>query len=121
MDGNISFILECLEHREAIFTTKFQSITYFLPKEAEAANWPTDVAELSRRFPFVKIKYGLPQTTDTFENERPKLWIIDELLSKEVCKSPEMERLFSRDSHHQDITVMFSVSNAYAARFHWAG
>lgn len=110
MCGKTTFIMECLQYVDAVFTTKFHTITYYLPKEA-AYSKDSLAPKLRTHFPSIRIEYGLPQPSDAFTNPLPKLWIIDDQM-KEISNSPELEKVFTRDSHHENVTLMFTVSNA---------
>lgn len=109
MSGKTTFIMNCLEHQESVFTRKFHTITYFLPKEAAFTN-DSFATELKKRFPNVTVEYGLPEVSRAFTSSLPKLWIIDDQM-KEIGNAPELDSLFTRTSHHEDVSVMFTVSN----------
>src|SRR5512132_4009387 len=79
--GKTCWILECLKHREQLFTSKFDSITYFLPERSSYSK-DSVIKDLKNKFPTIKIRMGLPSITEGFSDSLPKLWIIDDQMTE---------------------------------------
>lgn len=109
--GKTSFILQCLKYQDKVFSTKFESITYFLPAETSYAKEPF-VRMLETKYSNVRVHFGLPEYSHIFGSNLPKMFIIDDQMT-ETASSSIMEKIFTRDSHHQNITVLFVAQNYF--------
>lgn len=94
-----------------MFSTKFEQIIYFLPSQSSTSQ-DNFARVLREKFPPVKVHYGLPEYSHIFASKLPKLFIIDDQMT-EAASSNIMETLFTRDSHHENITVIFVVQNYF--------
>ena len=62
--------------------------------------------------PHVKFIHGLPETFDQFYGPRHNLVIIDDL-QDEVSNSKAVEQLFTRESHHRNVSVVYINQNLF--------
>ncbi len=71
--------------------------------------------DLERDIPSFTLHQGLPNRSeiDEFADGQQGLIVLDDLMHI-VVENPEMELLFTRGCHHQNISVIFVVQNLYS-------
>ena len=66
--------------------------------------------------PRINLKFleGLPSEnfSDEFADKKPRILIIDDLMS-EICNSDKLSNLFTRGSHHLNISIFFLTQNLF--------
>ena len=60
----------------------------------------------------VEFFEGLPDAFEQFADDKHNLIIIDDL-QDEVCKSKAVENLFTRESHHKNLSVIYITQNIF--------
>ena len=112
--GKSFFARSLIEHRKDIFTSDFDKIIYVIPKHA-SVNRSEFLDSLKTIYPSIIIIEGFKEAMATsnfaFDN-LPKLLILDDLIS-ELMKAPEFLDRLIKDSHHSNITVIFSSQYLY--------
>ena len=64
------------------------------------------------QIPHVEFVYGLPESFEQFCGSQHNLIIIDDL-QDEVAHSKAVEQLFTRDSHHRNVSVVYINQNLF--------
>jgi len=78
MCGKTTFVLNCLEHRKYVFSTGFNEIVYFLPRQSQYSN-DSLLQKLRNLVPTIRIQFGLPEEKDILVgSQMPRLFIIDD-------------------------------------------
>lgn len=106
--GKTYFVRRILENSHRMMSTEPNSILY-----CYGSFQPTyDLME--REFNNISFMEGLPTKSDidNLAKNGHSLIVLDDLMN-EVNNSPEMQRLFTQYSHHQNISVIFVSQNIY--------
>jgi len=114
MSGKSEFIVKLIQHREQMFNVKFDQIFYCEPENLVLR--PNPIYEKIRvSFPDCRLVVGLPQISKLHLNidTNHKLVVIDDLMES-FLQSPEMVQLLSVDTHHFNISVIFTLQNVFA-------
>lgn len=64
------------------------------------------------QMPNVTFIHGLPETFEQFHGSQHNLIVIDDL-QDEVANSKAVEQLFTRDSHHRNLSVVYINQNLF--------
>lgn len=92
--------------RDEMFDVPPKHVKYFYGVWQDAFEEMTDYN--------VEFIHGLPANIEDHSGGKEHtLWVIDDLMS-DVMKNKEMEELFTRGSHHYNISVIFIVQNLFA-------
>lgn len=101
--GKTEFIKKCLRYAEEVFDTKFDRILIYF------GEWQPAYMELGKG---IEFKEGLPQSTDYSNDiDKTKLIIVDDLMRE--ASSNVMVDLFTKGSHHKNLSVMFITQNVF--------
>jgi adenosyl cobinamide kinase/adenosyl cobinamide phosphate guanylyltransferase len=111
--GKSSFILELLKHRNELFSTSFARIIYFVPSNNIDAHQEF-IQKLKTVYPDLEIQTDLPKLSDIKGDRLSKLFIMDDLMNV-VFNHPMMEEVFSQNSHHQNLSIIFTTQNYFAS------
>lgn len=99
--GKTEWVKKLIQHREFLFGMVPEKIIYFYGIWQEGFKDMSDVI-------FVE---GLPKDIESYANrDSSALWIIDDLMA-EVRNNREAELLFTRGSHHLNLTVVYINQN----------
>lgn len=98
--GKTTFIKKFLSERNDLIDTRIDEIIYCLPEEQV----------VDESIPFTKLYRGVPEIS-MFKDLRPRIVILDDLLS---CVDGNVVELFTRGSHHFNLSVMFVVQNLFS-------
>jgi hypothetical protein len=112
--GKSEFIFSLVKFREDIFTTKFHRIIFCEPHRSTSKS--TDFFQrLKNEFPTIEQHFGLPnmQLLNLEFNTLPCLILIDDLM-KELLSSEAMFDLVTKQVHHNNLSVCFTLQNYYA-------
>lgn len=105
--------MEFLKHRDQLFTTRFARIIYFIP----SANFDAHqefIRKLKVVYPEIEIQTDVPKMNDIKGDRLPKLFIMDDLMNV-VFNHPLMEETFSQNSHHHNLSIIFTTQNYFAS------
>lgn len=97
--GKSTFIKKFLHERNFLVDTEIYEIIYCLP----------DDQIVDESIPFDRVHRGLPDI-NMFKDLRPRIVIIDDLMTE---IDSNVVQLFSRGSHHFNISVMFVLQNVF--------
>lgn len=97
--GKTSFIKQFLREKNELIDNYIQEVIYCLPEEQV----------VDRSIPFTKIHRGIPHIS-MFKDLKPRIVILDDLLSS---VNTTVVELFTRGSHHFNISVIFVVQNLF--------
>jgi hypothetical protein len=112
--GKSEFIVQLIEHREKLFTSKFVRIIYCQPESLAHMN-NTFFQRIKNNFPNAELHIGLPNISklNLDLNTLPSLLIIDDLMN-EFLDSPSMVELLSVQVHHFNLSTIFTLQNFFA-------
>jgi hypothetical protein len=112
--GKSEFILQLIEHREKLFSSKFVRIIYCQPELLGHSN-NDFFHRLKSFYPQAELNFGLPKISklNLDINTLPYLVIIDDLMM-ELLDSPAMVDLLSIQVHHFNISIIFTLQNYFA-------
>lgn len=98
--GKTTFIKNFLNERHALIDTSIEDVIYCLPEEQA----------VDHSIPFTKLYRGVPEMS-MFKDLTPRILILDDLLSSVDTNVVE---LFTRGSHHYNLSVIFIVQNLFS-------
>ena len=106
--GKTSFVRRLLAHKDEMFEPIPNEVLYCYSVYQDV------FAEMERAMPFIRFHQGLPNENDIndFSDKTNKLLIVDDLMTK-IVKSPDMEDLFTKNSHHKNISVCYINQNIF--------
>lgn len=99
--GKTYFVRELLKHAEEIIYPCPERIIWFAGEHQEGLNLP----------PNVEVRENFTGLSD-IEGGLPTLIILDDLM-EEVGDSQEVVKMFTKGSHHKNISVIFIVQNLF--------
>ena len=111
--GKSTLILDLLKHRNELFTTSFSRVIYFVPSNNLEAHQDF-IQKLKSVYPHIEIQTDLPKMSDIKGDKLSKLFIMDDLMNI-VFNHPLMEETFSQNSHHQNLSIIFTTQNYFAS------
>lgn len=97
--GKSFFIKRFLEDRHQLISPKIEDVIYCVPEGQKA----------DASIPFTHLHEGIPDS-DSFKDGRPRLIILDDLMRE---ANGNVIDLFTKGSHHQNISVMFVTQNFF--------
>lgn len=97
--GKTTFIKKFLRDRFELIEARIEEVVYCLPEEQV----------VDESIPYTKLHRGVPEIS-MFSDLKPRIVILDDLLSS--VNSTVVE-LFTRGSHHFNLSVMFLVQNLF--------
>lgn len=98
--GKTSLIKRFLTERHSLIDTWIEEVIYCLPEDQV----------VDESIPYTKINRGVPEIS-MFNDLKPRIVILDDLLSSVDTNVVE---LFTRGSHHYNLSVMFVVQNLFS-------
>ena len=105
--GKTSWVCNLIKHREDVFVDSPTKIYWCY------SHYQPAYEELSRDIPSVQFLEGIPADfSDLIDSRNRNLVILDDLMS-ECGQNPEVTKLFTRGSHHQNVTVVYIVQNLF--------
>jgi hypothetical protein len=112
--GKSEFVLQLIEHREKLFSSKFVRIIY-CQSELLAHNNNGYFERLKTFFPNAELNNGLPNISklNLDMNTLPCLIILDDLMT-ELLDSPQMVDLLAVQVHHFNLSTIFTLQNYFA-------
>jgi hypothetical protein len=102
--GKSSVTFRLIKHRKSLLKGEVHGVLYCLPEGQKIS-----IPEYIRSDADVKFHYGVPDF-NKFTLGKSFLVILDDLMSE---TSSEMMNLFTRHSHHRNISVIFLVQNVF--------
>lgn len=105
--------MEFLKHRNQLFTTSFARVIYFIPSVNIDAHQEF-IRKLKSVYPQIEIQTDAPKINDIKADRLPKLFIMDDLMNV-VFNDPFMEETFSQNSHHHNLSIIFTTQNYFAS------
>jgi hypothetical protein len=109
--GKSTFLLHLVKYREEVLKERYGRIIYCYPSDDESQHAKNNVEALQREFEGLEIVRGLPDL-DMCKTGDHCLLLLDDLAT-EIFESSAMKKLFTRDSHHELISVAFTTQNFY--------
>lgn len=106
--GKSTFLKKLIDSRATLFARPFKKIHYYY---AESAACPRDIAG-------IEYFQGMPETIHN-SPENPMLMILDDLMSD--AYNAQISQLFTRGSHHMNITVVLVTQNVFKKSPHARG
>jgi hypothetical protein len=112
--GKSEFVLQLIEHREKLFSSKFVRIIY-CQSELLSHNNNGYFDRLKSFFPNAELNNGLPNISklNLDMNTLPCLIILDDLMT-ELLDSPQMVDLLAVQVHHFNLSTIFTLQNYFA-------
>lgn len=98
--GKTTFIKQFLAERNTLIDTPIEEVIYCLPEDQT----------IDDTVPFTRLHRGVPEIS-MFADLRPRIVILDDLLSSVDSNVVE---LFTRGSHHYNLSVIFIVQNLFS-------
>lgn len=98
--GKSSLIKRFLTERHSLIDTWIEEVIYCLPEDQV----------VDESIPYTKLNRGVPEIS-MFNDLKPRVVILDDLLSSVDTNVVE---LFTRGSHHYNLSVMFVVQNLFS-------
>ena len=116
--GKSEMLFNFVKFREDVFISKFHRIIYSEPHSLSEKN-NDFFKRLQNEFPQIERCFGLPNLVqlNLTHNTLPCLLLIDDQMN-EVLSSEEMLNLATKNVHHFNLTVCFTLQNYYqSSRF----
>jgi hypothetical protein len=63
--------------------------------------------------PGIELHHGIPDVETEFDPNQNNLLILDDLMDQADC-NPDIQKLFTVDSHHKNISIFFITQNIYS-------
>lgn len=101
--GKTEFVKKFLKHIDRMSDIQFERIIFYY------AEWQSGYRNLGKNIEFHE---GLPRSEDYSEDPRPKLLILDDLM-RESSSSGAIINLFTKGSHHNNLSVIFITQNIF--------
>uniref|UniRef100_A0ABD2W625 AAA+ ATPase domain-containing protein n=1 Tax=Trichogramma kaykai TaxID=54128 RepID=A0ABD2W625_9HYME len=101
--GKTFFVKKFLNNLTRMSDTRFERVILYY------SEWQPTYRELGNSLEF---REGLPQTSDFADDPRPKLVIIDDLM-RQSSSSGALCDLFTKNSHHNNLSVIFITQNIF--------
>lgn len=98
--GKTSLIKKFLTERHSLIDTWIEEVIYCLPEDQV----------VDESIPYTKLNRGVPEIS-MFNDLKPRIVILDDLLSSVDTNVVE---LFTRGSHHYNLSVIFVVQNLFS-------
>lgn len=109
--GKTTWIQKLIRYRQVMFATPPDRVVYCY------GIWQKAFEEMERRENTdLSFQQGLP-TPDLWEESEHTLLILDDL-AREVVSNPEMEKIFTRGTHHKGLTCLFVTQNLFMGGKH---
>lgn len=109
--GKTSLVRRILRYRETLFDTEFTSINFFY------GVWQDLYSEMEKEFGnMVQFTEGVPSKEDIQRigvGRTSKLIILDDMMGI-VSSNLNMQDLFTRESHHYNISVVYITQNVFS-------
>ena len=102
--GKTTWLKSLLDHRKDMFFSPPERILYFY------GTWQPLFEEMEKSG--VEFIEGLPPQDIENQSGKPMVVILDDLL-EEATKSDVVERLFTKGSHHKNMTVIYLTQNLF--------
>jgi hypothetical protein len=103
--GKSTLVFQIIKHRNQLTDRKIQEILFVLPE-----NHKISLPSYIKNDKAVSIHHGLPDLNKFNERKIPYLLVLDDMMSE---VNEQMMLLFSRISHHKDVSVIMLSQNFY--------
>jgi hypothetical protein len=100
--GKTTLLLSILKHARQMINPAPDRIMYCYEQEQEAFS----------TVPGIELHHGLPDTQD-FDPRIHNLVILDDLMDQADC-NPAIQKMFTVDTHHKNISIFFITQNLYS-------
>jgi adenylate kinase family enzyme len=108
--GKTTWVFELLKHNSILFpNVSTGKILYCF------GVWQNLFDKMEEEFPNIIFHEGLPSSEDIekiTENKKHNIVILDDLMV-EVVKNKDIEHLFTRGSHHKNLTILYLNQNMF--------
>lgn len=107
--GKTTWIFKLLKHSDQMFSIKPKKILYCY------GIWQNLFDKIEKKIPNITFHEGLPsshQINELTSNQEHNIIILDDLMM-ECVKNKDIELLFTRGSHHQNLSVMYLNQNLF--------
>lgn len=105
--GKTVFIQKFLHNLPFLTDTVFERIVIYYTE------WQNAYKQLRCKDIAVEFREGLPQSDDFRDARRPKLVILDDLMHESSSGDQSIVHLFTRGSHHRNLSVFFLTQNLF--------
>jgi hypothetical protein len=105
-------VLNLLKHRHLVFSERFGRVVLCIPDEDRTEHSTKYVDSLKEQFEELEVVHGMPDLGMCRSGDHCLL-ILDDL-AREVMSSKDMLALFTRDSHHGKISVIFTAQTYFS-------
>lgn len=102
--GKSHIVFRLIKYRARMINTPMAEVIYCLPPGQKIS-----MPDFIRQDPDVRLHEGIPDFT-RFIDGQPRLLVLDDLMSD---VNTEVMDLFTRGSHHKNISVLFLVQNIF--------
>lgn len=102
--GKSHIVFRLIKHRKEMINTEFEKVIYCLPPQQNIKI--PDFIKSDRK---VVFHSGIPDF-NRFQNGNPYLIILDDLMND---ANSDVMNLFTRQSHHRNLSVVFLVQNIF--------
>lgn len=111
--GKSTWVHKLLRDKEVMFEPKVIKVMYAY------GIWQQMYERMEVEFPFIQFIQGLPteEEVDEFADGDHHMIVIDDLMQS-ASKSPQVEFLFTRGSHHKLLSIVFINQNMYSQGKH---
>lgn len=105
--GKTEFVIKLLKNIKTLFDPPPARIVWAYGQENNQQN-----IKISAACKNIKFHEGIPANLDEFDEKENNLLVLDDLMD-EIGKSPECSNLFTKGSHHKNITAIAIVHNLF--------
>ena len=105
--GKTHWVSKLIRHRQHVFSEPPERILWCYGQYQPAYE------ELSRDLPVVQFVEGLPDDWGGILDPKHRNLIILDDLMEECGKDPQVTKLFTQGSHHQNLSVIYIVQNLF--------
>ena len=110
--GKTTFVKRLLQHADGMFTEPITKILY-----CYGSKWQDIFDDMSRIFPKLSFKEGLPADDDLTEltggESRAHTCLVLDDLSSQIYTNKDLEKLWTADSHHKRMTIIHLTHNLF--------
>lgn len=105
--GKSTFVSKFIKHKDEMCNPPIQEVHWFYGIESP------QLKGLVEEFPFIKVHSGMPQESwlRDLDTDTTRLIVLDDLMYG--SKDGTLSNLFTRTSHHANISCMFLVQNLF--------
>ena len=104
--GKTVYVQKFLKYIDSVSNTRFDRIILYY------GEWQSGYRDLGKD---IEFREGLPRSNEGVNDPKPKLIIIDDLMRESSCGGV-IVNLFTKGSHHNNLSVFFYHSKHFSSR-----